>query len=116
MKICVQTEDEKKVQEIASSVPACDFLPFSDIPWYKFSAKNATKECAIEFLCSHLGISAESIIAFGDDHNDVGMLKLCGTGVAMGNAIEEVKKAADFVTLTNDEDGVAAFLENTVGL
>ena len=116
MKICVQTEDEKKVQEIASSVPVCDFLPFSDIPWYKFSAKNATKECAIEFLCSHLGISAKSIIAFGDDHNDVGMLKLCGTGVAMGNAIEEVKKAADFVTLTNDEDGVAAFLENTVGL
>ena len=57
-----------------------------------------------------------SLIAFGDDHNDVGMLKLCGTGVAMGNAIDEVKKAADFVTLTNDEDGVAAFLENTVGL
>ncbi|MCR5400607.1 MAG: HAD family hydrolase [Treponema sp.] len=111
MKICVQTSDPEKARQIADSVPGCDFLPFSDIPWYKFSSGKATKEEAINFLCSYLGISGEEIIAFGDDHNDIGMLKLCGKGVAMENAIEEVKAAADCSTLSNDEDGVAVFLE-----
>ncbi len=111
MKICVQTNDPDKARQIAESVPGCDYLPFSDIPWYKFSSGKATKEEAINFFCSYLGISGEEIIAFGDDHNDIGMLKLCGKGVAMGNAIEEVKAAADCSTLSNDEDGVAVFLE-----
>ncbi len=47
----------------------------------------------------------------GDNYNDIDMLKYAGLGVAMGNAPEEVKQAADFVTLSNEEDGVAAALE-----
>lgn len=43
------------------------------------------------------GFSTDSIIAFGDDYADIGMLELCGTGVAMGNAIDEVKERADIV-------------------
>ena len=54
----------------------------------------------------------ESIIAFGDDYADIGMLQLCGTGVAMGNAIDEVKDKADVVIGSNDEDGIAVFIEN----
>ncbi len=111
MKICVQTDDKDTAQKIAASVPGCDMLPFSDIPWYKFSAANATKEAAISFLCEYLKITPQNVIAFGDDHNDIGMLKMCGTGVAMGNAIAEVKAVADALTITNDEDGVARFLE-----
>ena len=57
------------------------------------------------------GISAEEITAFGDDYVDIGMLKLCGLGIAMGNAIEEVKEAADRVIAENEEDGIAEFLE-----
>lgn len=110
MKICLQTQDIEKVRKIAESVPSCDYLPFSDIPWYKFSSATATKENAIRFLCDYLKIAPESIIAFGDDHNDIGMLKMCGTGVAMSNAIPEVKACADFVTSSNDEDGIADFL------
>lgn len=56
----------------------------------------------------------ESIIAFGDDFADIGMLKLCGLGVAMGNAIDEVKKKADLVIGSNDEDGIAVFLEENL--
>ncbi|MCR4940184.1 MAG: Cof-type HAD-IIB family hydrolase [Treponemataceae bacterium] len=110
-KICVQTEDVEKARLIGESVPGCDMLPFSDIPWYKYSPSDSTKEKAIEFLCGHIGISTGQIVAFGDDHNDIGMLKMCGKGVAMKNAIPEVKAAAAFETLSNDEDGVAAFLE-----
>ncbi len=113
-KICVQTDDAAKARLIAESVPGCDMLPFSDIPWYKYSPSVSTKENAIKFLCGHLGITSGQIVAFGDDHNDIGMLKMCGVGVAMKNAIAEVKAATKYETLTNDEDGVAVFLEKEI--
>lgn len=114
MKICVQTDDPEKAKEIAQSVPACDFLPFSDIPWYKFSPSSATKESAILILCQNLGISPQEILAFGDDFNDIGMLKLCGKGIAMGNAIPQVKATADDITKTNNEDGAAWYVEKEI--
>ena len=58
--------------------------------------------------------TSDSIIAFGDDYADIGMLRLCGTGVAMGNAIDEVKEKADIVIGSNDEDGIAGFIENEI--
>ena len=112
LKICIQTEDYEKAEQIASSVASCDFLPFSDIPWYKFSAGNATKEYSIQVLSKKINIPVEDIIAFGDDFNDIGMLKLCGKGIAMQNAIEQVKEIADYITKSNNDDGVAWYLEN----
>lgn len=53
------------------------------------------------------------IAAFGDDFADIGMLKLCGLGIAMGNAIDEVKEIADMVIGRNDKDGIAEFLEKS---
>jgi hypothetical protein len=61
------------------------------------------------------GIAADDIVAFGDDFADIGMLKLCGVGVAMGNAIDEVKTIADCVIGDNDHNGIANYLQN-VGL
>ena len=61
-----------------------------------------------------MGFGTEAIIAFGDDFADIGMLQLCGTGVAMGNAIDEVKDKADVVIGSNDEDGIAVFIENEI--
>ena len=55
-------------------------------------------------------MTADRLIAFGDSHNDIGMLTAAGIGVAMGNAEEEVKQAADHITLSNEEDGVYHFL------
>ena len=114
MKICVQTDDEKKATQIANSISSCDYLPFSDIPWYKFSSKMATKEESIKILAQKLNINLSEIISFGDDFNDIGMLKLCGKGVAMQNAIPQVKEITSFITATNDEDGVAKFLEENL--
>ena len=51
------------------------------------------------------------MIAFGDGYNDLSMLKLAGMGVAMANAVDEVKAEADYVTLSNEEDGVATAIE-----
>ena len=57
------------------------------------------------------GIALSSVVAFGDDTNDVEMLRECGLGVAMANAVDEVKAVADFITLNNDDDGVGIVLE-----
>ena len=86
-------------------------MKFSDGDWYKFTKKEATKENAISKVCECVGITKDEIIAFGDDHVDIGMLKICGIGVAMGNSIEEVKQIADIVIGSNDEDGIAEYLE-----
>ena len=62
--------------------------------------------------CHALGISANETVAFGDAENDIPMLKTAGIGVAMGNATAAVKASADAVTLSNNDDGIAVWLEN----
>jgi Cof subfamily protein (haloacid dehalogenase superfamily) len=73
-----------------------------------------SKDNALRIIAADLNVKPEEIVAFGDNHNDIGMLQLAGLGVAMGNAHEEVKLAADYVTLSNAEDGVAVVVEDLV--
>ncbi|MGM9999409.1 MAG: HAD family hydrolase [Candidatus Bruticola sp.] len=68
------------------------------------------KSVGVRAMLSHFGLNAEEAIAFGDSPNDIEMLKCVGLGVAMGNAADSVKEAADAKTLSNDEDGVGRFL------
>lgn len=111
-KICIQTKNYQLIEKIiqTSKVKDCTAIPFSDIPWFKLAPKSATKENAILFVSDFLKIPTAQMISFGDDFSDIGMLKLCGKG----NAIDEVKQAADDITLTNDEDGVAVYLEKII--
>jgi Cof subfamily protein (haloacid dehalogenase superfamily) len=73
-----------------------------------------SKGNALRTIAADLGIPPKEIMAFGDNHNDIGMLQFAGFGVAMGNAHEEVKAAADYVALSNAEDGVAVAIEEMV--
>ena len=75
----------------------------------------ATKAKAIQFMEQHLGISAEQVIAFGDNFNDLDMLQYAGLSVAMGNAPNAIKQAAKEVTSTNNEDGIALVLNRVFG-
>lgn len=114
LKICVELDDENLAKQIAACVPECDWARFSDGNWYKFTKTSATKSNAIKAIIASLGIPTENMIAFGDDFVDIDMIKMCGVGVAMGNAIAEVKSIADFVTSDNNNDGVAKWLEENV--
>lgn len=78
------------------------------------NAKEARKGVALVKLGELLGIPREEIMACGDGSNDIEMIREVGFGVAMSNAIDEVKEAADYVTLSNDEDGVARVIEKYV--
>ncbi len=80
----------------------------------EFLHPSVSKGNALKFLAQGLDIPPEEIVAFGDHHNDIGMLQFAGLGIAMGNAHGEVKAAADYVTLRNSEDGVAVALEELV--
>ncbi|MCL1884260.1 MAG: HAD family hydrolase [Defluviitaleaceae bacterium] len=79
-----------------------------------FSHEEAVKSKATAALAEHWGIKPEEIICFGDDLIDIDLFEYCGISVAMGNALIEVKAAADFVCDTNDNDGVAKWLETNL--
>lgn len=110
-KMCVEILDDTQAARLRDALPDCDCIRFSDGYWYKFTRKTATKENAIRQLRALCGIDPEEIAAFGDDYVDIGMLELCGTGIAMGNAVDAVKEHADAVIASNDENGIADYLE-----
>ena len=76
--------------------------------------KDATKSKALAAVAEHWGIEQSEITAFGDDLNDVDMIEYSGFGVAMENAVVEIKKAAKFSCSDNDADGVAEWIIKNV--
>lgn len=73
--------------------------------------KNIDKAMAIDSLLRKTGYEKDECIAFGDGFNDISMIRYAGLGIAMQNASEPVKKAADYVTRSNDKDGIACMLQ-----
>lgn len=72
------------------------------------------KASCLEVILSHLSLTADSLIACGDGYNDISMIRFAGLGVAMENANEQVKKSADYITLSNEADGVAAVVRKFI--
>lgn len=112
LKMCVEIFDDRMAEQLEALLSDCDAARFSDGFWYKYTKKGVTKEDSIRIVCDACGLSADDVVAFGDDYADIGMLKMAGTGVAIGNAIDEVKDIADVVIGTNDDDGIANYLSS----
>ena len=68
--------------------------------------KGIQKGNSLKRLTEDLGLSAENVIAFGDSRNDRSMIRFAGLGVAMENAVPILKEEADYITLSNKEEGV----------
>ena len=98
---------EEKIEDVyvTSSVPQL----------LEISYKESGKHSAARFILEHLGLSREGLVAFGDGDNDVQLLKFAGVGIAMENASSACKAAADMVTLSNQEDGVAYGIKKMIG-
>jgi Cof subfamily protein (haloacid dehalogenase superfamily) len=91
-------------------------LSFRHETWFDFVEvavlnREASKKNALARLCADFQIPAERVLAIGDSRNDVPMLRWAGTGVAMGNALPEVREAVRYVTASNEHDGVATAIE-----
>lgn len=95
----------------ASVISTAFVVTHSGAPFLEISAAGVHKGWAIATLCQQLKVEQKNVIAFGDMPNDLPMLLWAGQGIAVANAHAEVLAQADAITLSNDEDGVAACLE-----
>ena len=112
-KIVTELPDSSIAADIAEKTH-CRLQCYRGEQWYAFLPQNAGKTSAISALAAYCSIDIPDIMAFGDDMNDMEMLKMCGKGIAVANSIRDVLDIADEVTLSNDEDGVAAWLEKNL--
>lgn len=113
-KITIETDDWAVPYKIAEISPDIDVIPFSGEGWYRLAYKTANKWIGTLELIKYHRFEAREIAAFGDDYGDVEMIKNCGTGVAVCDAIDEVKAAANFICDTCDNDGMARWIEENV--
>lgn len=102
-------------QELAAPFAGKLDSMFTSDFFYEFMPTGVNKGAALAHVLPQLGIEASEVVTFGDAQNDIEMLRWAGMGVAMGNATDEVKAAADMVTITNNEDGIAVALEQLLG-
>lgn len=86
----------------------------SKTTYLEIMPKEASKTSAINVLRKKFGVEREEILAMGDNYNDIDMIEYAGIGIAMGNAPEKVKKCANQIALTNDENGVAEAIREIV--
>lgn len=113
-KLLIAAEPEK-IAELALRIQKqnwqdIDIARSADV-FLEIFPKGVTKASAMETVCRKFGIPMDQVMAIGDQELDLPMIKEAGLGIAMGNAIAEVKAEADFVTKTNNEAGVAYALE-----
>ena len=100
-------ENYKEMMEPFKNSLSCMFTaPF----YFEFTDRGIDKAKALDTILIPMGYKREEMIAFGDGHNDASMIKYAGIGVAMANAVEDLKEVADEVTLSNEEDGIAVSL------
>jgi len=110
-KLSVECKTPEIISDILAEFFELRIFPNNGENWYQIMHKSASKINAISYLANMKGIELQDVIAFGDDYNDVDMLKGCGVGVAVENAVAEAKQVTDYVCESNDEDGVAKYLE-----
>lgn len=125
------TEDEVSVDKLLMYAPPEVLRPFAELfterfgacvessfsaPFYfEATAKGVHKGSALTDLAAARGLDVAASVAFGDNGNDLPLIRTAGLGVAMGNAIPEVLEAADRVTASHDEEGIAAVLMELYG-
>lgn len=116
LKISIMDEDMEKLERTKEDIAKIHTIEI-DKSWYnniEAMNKDVSKGKGIEALGKKLGIRKEEIIAFGDNYNDLSMKDYVKTFVAMENGVEYVKEKADYITDTNDENGVAKGIKKFV--
>ncbi|MBD8071167.1 Cof-type HAD-IIB family hydrolase [Bacillus sp. PS06] len=110
--------DPDRLKEVEAKLQvelADDFSVMRSKPYFlEFTEKGVTKGTSLEQLIKFCGITREEVIAIGDSYNDQEMIEFAGLGVAMGNAPDDIKQIANYITDTNMNDGVAKVVEKFV--
>lgn len=114
LKILVQFDSKETLAIVEEGLTEDLYYTIANGHLIQIMHKAATKWNGIQAMLENSGCTPEETAYFGDDHDDIEPIKLCGMGVAVSNAIEEVKAAADYIAESNDEDGVARFVEQVL--
>jgi len=113
-KILVSSPAAEIQQRIAEALTDDTYCTAANGALYQIMSRNATKWNGVRAMLEEAGISPKDAVYFGDDQDDIESIKNCGIGVAVANAIPAVREAADWVTMGNDEDGPAHFIEEYI--
>lgn len=114
LKISVNATSQAAVERISAKHPMCAMLRYTGEDLYQFANRDAGKWNAVKAIAAYCRVSTDTFVAFGDDVNDLEMVTKCGIGVAVENAVEQVKTVADHICGGNDSDGVANWLEKHI--
>lgn len=111
MLLCGEPEELKRTEKLLKEKFGSELDIYLSAPWFlEVMPKGINKGIGLEIICKDMGISPGEAIAFGDSFNDIPMIETAGMGVAMGNAEDEVKAAADMIADDCDSDGIAKAL------
>ncbi len=114
----MMVDDPELLDRAIAEIPASAYEQFTIMkssPFFlEILSPRVDKGVGVQMLAQHLGIPQENVMALGDQANDYAMIEYAGVGVAMGNAIPELKAIAQYVTTTNVEDGAARAIEKFV--
>lgn len=112
--ICARLHSAKAAGRIEADFPDLSGVYFSDEMLYTYTKRGVGKWSGVRALLAHYGISASKVAYFGDDFSDLCAMKHCGISIAVANAIDPIKETAQFMTLSNDEDGVARWIDRHI--
>ena len=113
-KIIVEISSADDVQKFSGFIPDYTYAVISENRIIMIMNRKATKINAIRVVAEKYGVDMADVVAFGDDYNDIDMLRGCGRGIAVANALPEVKAAADEVCMSNMDDGEAKWIAENV--
>ena len=111
-------DEEEVLQKAIDNLPKEVYDKYTVVrsaPYFlEFLNKEVNKGVGVEMLAKHMGITLDQVITMGDAGNDLHMIECAGMGVAMGNAFEEIKEVANYITDTHENDGVAKAIKHLV--
>ncbi len=116
LKVVFAHNDEEQItalKELLNNHPNSNYVNFirSEFMLYEILPKGVSKGTALKKMTEILNIDASKTIAVGDYYNDVSMLKMAKCGIAVSNAVDDVKMVADYTTVTNNENAIAVIIE-----
>ena len=113
-KIIFGTAESSVISEIQKILPDYLYAVTAENRFLMVMHEKARKRNAVMEIARHFRLSTHEIAAFGDDHNDMEMLRDCGFGIAVADAVTEAREAAGFICENSDSDGVAKWIEDNV--
>lgn len=113
-KLLLSSKENNIQQEVKKALTKDTYMTVADDKLIQIMSTASTKWNGIKTMLKAVGVKQNEVVYFGDDNDDIEPLKNCGVGVAVSNAIDEVLNVADFITESNDMDGVARFIEKNI--